>query len=373
MNYTLEEIYCLVGREDKVASLTFKNGSEACNIFGSFIVVLFIYTQKERVEMDEMIKTRPFRHSGPVKAKHLESELPQELIGKLETDGINSEDIDEIFYFIAQKENTYHSSKIRTINKIEIPWTSLPKGQDFGWMYGFMKRLVIDNVGLCPYERHFYLACKLYFENKTITWEEMQEILKEEKELFNEIEWEFLEIKRKQEEISKDEIKRFAQLKDIRTQIRIATLDKYLNEAGSSLKKLESNNSQQAAIFFEKVTQFHDRRLNITGKKPLYINIDSYLHIYMRHVKEMQINNHFESKDNFQWNEEDVFIVMEKVINEVNQEIQLFFEENPEKRYSRHGSQSVYFEGDYYTFHIESSGRVNTFHKNKKTTGLNNY
>jgi len=86
----------------------------------------------------------------------------------------------------------------------------------------------------------------------------------------------------------------------------------------------------------------------------------------MRHVKEMQVNNHFESKDNFQWNEEDVFIVMEKVINEVNQEIQLFFEKNPEKRYSRHGSQSVYFEGDYYTFHIEPSGRVNTFHKNKK-------
>lgn len=366
MNYTLEEIYCLVGREDKVASLTLKNGSEACNTFGNFIVVLFIYTQKEREEMDEMIKTRPFKYSGSIKARYLGSELSQELIARLETDGINSEDIYEIFYFLASKENTYHSSSIRSINKIEIPWTVLPKGQDFGWMYGFMKRLVMDKVGLCPYERHFYLACKLYFEHKTITWEEMQEILKEEEKIFNEIEWEFLHIKRKREEISKDEIIKLAELKDLRTQMRISTLEKYLIEAGSSLKKLESDNPQQAAVFFEKIIQFQDRRLNITGKKPLYINIDSYLHIYMRHVKEMQVNNHFESKDNFQWNEEDVFIVMEKVINEVNQEIQLFFEKNLEKRYSRHGSQSVYFEGDYYTFHIEPSGRVNTFHKNKK-------
>jgi hypothetical protein len=86
----------------------------------------------------------------------------------------------------------------------------------------------------------------------------------------------------------------------------------------------------------------------------------------MRHVEEMQVTEHFEDKDNFQWDEEDVLTVMKKVVEDLNDEIQLFFLENPQKRYSRYGKQSAYFEGDYYTLHIEPNGRINTFHKNKK-------
>ena len=80
----------------------------------------------------------------------------------------------------------------------------------------------------------------------------------------------------------------------------------------------------------------------------------------------MKINAHFEHKDNFQWKEEDVFTVIEKVIEQANDEIQEFFEQNPNGRYSRYGDKSLYFEGDYYTFHIENDGRLSTFHKNKK-------
>jgi hypothetical protein len=54
------------------------------------------------------------------------------------------------------------------------------------------------------------------------------------------------------------------------------------------------------------------------------------------------------------------------VIREFNEEIQEYFAKDPKKRYSRYGPQSGYFEGDYYTFHIDPSGRISTFHKNKK-------
>ena len=50
MDYTLEEIYQIVGKEDKTAGLTFKYGSESFNNYGQFITVDFIYTQKEREE-----------------------------------------------------------------------------------------------------------------------------------------------------------------------------------------------------------------------------------------------------------------------------------------------------------------------------------
>lgn len=96
------------------------------------------------------------------------------------------------------------------------------------------------------------------------------------------------------------------------------------------------------------------------------MDVDSYLHIYMRHVQEFQINKHFEHKDNFLWEEKDIFDVMRHVIEAVDKEYQSFREENPERKFSKYGEQSLYFQGDYYIFHIELSGRISTFHRTKK-------
>lgn len=86
----------------------------------------------------------------------------------------------------------------------------------------------------------------------------------------------------------------------------------------------------------------------------------------MKHVEEFQVNKNFEHKDNFQWNEEDVFMVMGHVIESIDADYQKYREDKPEQRFSKYGPQSVYFQGDYYTFHIEPNGRISTFHKNRK-------
>jgi len=86
----------------------------------------------------------------------------------------------------------------------------------------------------------------------------------------------------------------------------------------------------------------------------------------MRHVEEFQVNKHFEHKDNFQWKEEDIFDVMRHVIEYIEKEYQEFRSEKPTQRFSKYGRQNVYFEGDYYTFHIEPNGSISTFYKNKK-------
>ena len=44
-----------------------------------------------------------------------------------------------------------------------------------------------------------------------------------------------------------------------------------------------------------------------------YLNDDSFLHIFTRHVEEYKFNVHYQQKDSFQWFEEDVIMVMKKV------------------------------------------------------------
>src|SRR5690606_640121 len=203
-----------------------------------------------------------------------------------------------------------------------------------------------------PEEKRFYLAGKLYYEPDALSEEDKKEIYVGDHQLNENVEWEFLRIKYMREEVTPEEIKRISQLIIKKDNQGMDVLDKYLKEAGSSLSKLAKENLDQAAKLLVKVNQFKERRLSVLGKTPMYLDIDGYLHIYMRHVEEFKINKHFEHKDNFQWNEGDVFMVMEQVIHEIENDIQAHFEKRPGQRYSRYGRKSVYFQGDYYTLHI---------------------
>jgi hypothetical protein len=365
MNYTIEEIYCLVGKEDKTAGLTFKYESEAYNLYGSFISVVFIYNQYEREQMEHLVQVIPFTQKGIIKAKYLEIELTSDKVDRLLNEGIYSGDIAEILYNQSSSVNTYHSIGKRQLTKIEIPIRIKPRGRDLNWMYGFSKKQNEDGIIQCPRERAFYLAGKLFYEPETLTVDENEEIFGNGK-LDDNVEWEFLKIKHIREEISNEENLRLCELYSKKKRENISKLDNYLKQAGSSLKKLSKENIDQAGELLLRVMHFKERRLNVMGKHPIYIDLDSFLHIYMRHVEEFQVNKHFEQKDNFQWNEEDVFNVMGHVIKYIDKEYQDFREKKPTQRFSKYGRQSIYFEGDYYTFHIESNGRISTFYKNKK-------
>ena len=276
MDYTIEEIYALVGKEDKTAGLTFNYDSEAYNTFGQFITVVFLYTQKEREEMDKLIQNETWTNHGYVRAKFLGLDLEKEKVAFLSEKGINSEDIAEILYFKAPSKNTFHSTNKREINKIEIPIQSQSKGRDFDWMYGFSKKQVSENIGLSPKEKAFYLAGKVYYEPDQLTGAEKQEIYQENGSLDVKIEWELLQIKYIREEISDEEKKRLAELYGIKKKESFEILDKYLQDAGSSLKKLAKENLDQAAELLMKVMHFKERRLTVMSKHTIYIDLDSY-------------------------------------------------------------------------------------------------
>lgn len=370
MNYSIELIYQLVGKEDKTANVDFIYGSDSYQKYGSYIGVLFLYTQKEREVFDELLAKGGSFQSGYTKAKYLGRKLSKELVSELETKGLNSLDIADIMYFREPTHNSFHSVQKRKINKITIPISPLPKGGDLEWIYGFYEKLKEDGVGFSPEEELYHLAIKYYFEPDQITTDEFALIFDTAGNLMPNFKWHLFGIKMERKEISEPEKIELAELLQLRKFERREKLNKYLVEAGSSFKKLFKENPDKAFELFHKTMHFRERRLNIKGKIPIYIDLDSYLHIYMRHVEGMQVTAHFEEKDNFQCVEEDVLTVIEKVIEDLNYDIQQFFEINPQKRYSRYSEQSAYFEGDYYTLHIEPSGRINTFHKNKKKIGI---
>lgn len=353
-----------------------KPDSESYKKYGGEPTVVFIYTQREREKMDKQIITNASTH-GVVKAKMLfynfsviglKSKFPEEV-------EINSQDIEDIYYLpFNLNHNTFHSAEKRTINKLEIETSSMPYGGDWDWFYRFEKMRVEEKrIILSPEEHNRYLALKLFFEPSNLTEEEKSEIFVTEKDLNEYVGFYYFKIlEDKGHKVDGEIIESLKKLFYKRMNEKGYLLNKYLIEAGSSFKKLTKENPSIVTTLFMKLLEFRQERLNVMGQHPIYMDEDSYLHILTRHVEDFKFNSHYEKKDNFQWVEEDVIIVMKKVIEEIDEEYQEFRSLKPTSRYSRYNDDSIYFEGDYYTLHIEPSGRIDTLYKNKKRTTIEN-
>lgn len=370
MEYSQEHIYRIVGKDNNVAALTLKTDSESYKKYGGEPTVVFLYTQREREELDKQITTNACTH-GMAKVKvlfynlstiGLKSELPEEI-------EINSKDIEDIYYTpFNLNNNTFHSTEKRTINKIQIETQALPEGGDWDWFYIFEKMRVMENgIILSPEEHKRYLALKLFYEPSDLTEEEKNEIFVTEKDLNENVGFYYFKIlEDKGLKVDDNVIENLKKLFFKRMNEKGELLNKYLIEAGSSLKKLVKENPGMVTTLFMKLIEFRQERLNVMGRYPIYMDEDSYLHIITRHVEDFKFNTHYEKKDNFQWFEEDVIIVMRKVIEKIDEEYQEFRTLKPTSRYSRYKDDSIYFEGDYYTLRIQPSGRIDTLYKNRK-------
>lgn len=367
MSYSIDRVYSLVGRDDKIAGLEFVKDSESFKEFGRYITVLFIYTQQERQELEKIFNEGTDRQSfSCIKAKYFLDDLTNEQTEKLLESGINCVDIHSIFASILPEKNTFFSTQKRKIKKIEISLKSDENGNDFGWMYGFLKSQITEGHGQPPYYLNFYYACKLFFEPDKITEKEKNIIFQGNGILNTEIEAELLNIKHNCQKITPDELMRGFELFKEKERKAVEILSTELISAGTSIKKLIDKDPKMTEELLFKILHFKDKHLNSNGKIPIYIDIYGFLHIYFRHVEEFQISEHYAHKDKFQWDEADVISVVQLVIESVNDEAQLYWENHPGARFSKYGKEIIYFEGDYYTFHIEGDGRLNTFYKNKK-------
>ncbi|KAA9327243.1 hypothetical protein F0P96_18595 [Hymenobacter busanensis] len=366
--YTPLRIYETLGKFDKAVNISFRRGSATHEAFGDDINVVFMYTQVEREGMDALLANgEAGEPTGYIKARYLGFDLPDDKVRLLTSPGILSSDITSILSATwSPEKNTFHSTDTRQLNKIEVPFRRLPKGGDYNWMYGFDKERVAEGIGLSPYERSVYLGRKLYFEPDSLTAEEHVEML-DDNGIVEDVEREYLAVLYKREEANEEQKKNLLALLKKHRADRFKALDDELKKIGSSIKKLIKVDEDKAGELLLSVVQFSERRLNITGKYPIYLDLKGFLHIWMRHVEDMKINQQFANKDNYQWEEPDVIRVMGHIVEQINEEVQAYFDATPNTRFSKYGRESVYYEGDYYTLHIEPSGRIDTMHKNRKT------
>lgn len=365
MPYSTDIVYKLVGRDDEVAVLTFSDGSEEFKEFGKSLTVIFEYTKSQREKFEKRFLEQ--KDSGEVeylKVRSLGNNLTKDKEELLKQKGIKSASIIDIFSMPGFNKNLFHKPEKRLLNKLKIQIRSEPNGGDYDWIYGFYKKQLETGVVFFKDEINRFLAMKLHYEPLQITHEDKALIFKNGA-LNEDIEWYLLELKFDKEIITEVEEIRWKELFLKRTNESVNVLMEELQNAGIKLKELASINPIACKHLINGTYQFIEKRLNSDIGKPIYIDWKGYLHIFLRHVEGFKIGKNYSEKDIFLLNPKDVIPVVKKVIDAANEEIQTFWKSKPYQRFSKYGDQSLYFLGDYYTFHIEGTGRLSTFYISK--------
>lgn len=359
--FTQKEIYEYAGANDCVATLTLSQ--ESAKVFGESLTVVFVYYQKDRMalEKDKMA----LNDISNVKAKELLGELDETLYAQLLKDGIPTKDIIEMLVGPASEENnTYGSSLLRKPKILEIPIESEGNGDDIYFMYGALCHFIADGIELTPEEHNEYLAYKIVLEPEKLTEKEREEIFDENGAIVNqEVGYFWLLWKKETGKLTEKNKTDLMQLSQNRIANRFGLADKELRNMGLSFEKLVKSYPEKAALLFSKIISFHEHRYNVVGKHLLYMSFESFLHIYLRHVKELAVDNQFGERSKFQLAEKDLKATMDIVIGALNDEYQTYKDEHPNNRFFRKGNMAYYYNGDYYDVDILPDGQIGSFYK----------
>lgn len=359
--FTQEEIYAYAGAKDCVATLTLSQ--ESARVYGETLTVAFVYYQKERIAL-EKDKTA-LNDISNVKAKELLGELDSSLHAQLLKDGVPTKDIVEMLVGPeTEDQNTYTSSHLRKPKVLEIPFESKGNGDDIRFMYGALCHFISDGIELTPEEHNEYLAYKIVLEPEKLTEKEKAEIFDENGKIVNqEVAYFWLMWKNNAGQLTEKNKEDLMQLVKNRIANRFELADKELENMGLSLDKLVKNYPEKANLLISRIINFHERRYNIVGKHLLYMSFKSFLHIYLRHVKELTVENQFGERSKFQLAEKDLNATMNIVLDALNDEYQKYKDEHPNNRFFRKGNMAYYYNGDYYDIDILPDGQIGSFYK----------
>lgn len=360
--FSQEEIYKLCGRNDDVATITVRSGSESEDKYGNEITLSFTYTHNERKKLEQ--DSASLNEEPKVRAKALLYDYDTEKAQLLSSEGINTHDIVAMIIAPATaNENLFYGKEKRKPHVLEIPFEGRGNGEDIFWMYGAFKHFMADGIALTHEEHYEYLAYRLIIEPQALTADEKKIIFDEEGRIANnDVALPYLTWKEESHRLRETDKTDLARLRYMRMMERLAKLDDALKGVGG-LTKFAEKYPEKAKLIVDKVLRFRDKRYNVVGKHLLCMDLNSFIHIYLRHVEELKNNQIYGERTKFQLREEDVEIVISHVLHDLNNDYQKFKDEHPDCEYRKFSDQAYYYNGDYYAIRIKPDGRLETFYK----------
>lgn len=359
--YHALDIYELIGKQQYSTTFTFKEGSQACDEYGREITGFASYDPKTKVMLESCSETG---NTPEIENLRIAVTLPALSVSqkhRLRYVGVSISDL-ESFCFLQYKRDieVHPSGEKRIPNIIEIE-ADLSDIDPDTLLINFLSSKLRRGVKLIDFERDQLVGLLLAADNFCISpslLEALALTIEDVKE--NHAVWRhaYLSLARKRK-ITPERESAFNEMKLLDALERVAALSREISNSNIPTSLLQEK-SEIIRSICKQVAEFRPSIL-LHGKQQVYWDLQSYLHISLRHVKDFQIGA-FRQKTPFVYKATDLSSLIEKVIRCVEDDIRSYLSSNPDKPFKRHGKMAIEFNGDYYHLLIEPSGRLAQFH-----------
>jgi len=370
MNFSYEEIYWMYGQYDNnFVELELHADSESFRVYSNKLMGSFIYTFEERTKIEEQLKREDIPRSNKhVKFKPSDLEfLSSEQIETLDKKGILCADISCVSTINLPRHNRFALKEEKEIPNTHTIQININENEFYLFQLGFYTSRIKNGYKLMPEEEYEFLGLSLFFCPELVKKQYSAQIyLADTKNINDKVLYYYLKFKFLKGEISTDEKNEFDRLFKIRAEKKLKILEAELKRTGENLKKIAKENKGSFCRLISICSSFEDEVI-LPYEFPVWWDLERFLHIYLRHVKETKVGESFNTKTNFQYRFRDIRRIVDLVLESIYPEIKLHFQNNPSKVFKRIGSRSVCYDGNYYRIEIEPNGRLLTFHP------LNNY
>ncbi|MEI6122152.1 MAG: hypothetical protein WCQ95_00850 [Bacteroidota bacterium] len=363
--FSLEELYSMYGQfENRFVGIEFHKLSDSAKKFGRNIGGIIVYKKSEREELDKIINSGNIsRTDGLVKMEVTSNyNMSKEQYDELLNNGFNCRDIYQISSSNIPVQKSFKIEGLKEIPhtlNINIDPTGIEPLKIF---MGLCTRRIKMGKKLIHNEWCKLYGYLLYYEPEIIKSESITKKFidkngnKDRKVRFYEL---FAKLFNK--DFKKEEVLEFGDLLLERSENRIEIIKdeikKSMNISTDEFSKkhpiIWESIRSSAAIFEEESLEYLETII------PIYWDFRGYLHIYLRHCEELQIEGHFENKTKFQYNQKDIRNVLEIAIRKLYKSINARLSSG--KDFRIYGDQSLYFNGNYYALRIEPDGRIDSF------------
>ncbi len=363
--FSIEELYYMYGQyEHRFIGIEFHKHSDAAKIYGREIGGVIVYSRSEREELERIMSSDIIpRTNGIVKIDATSNyNLSKELHDQLINVGFISGDIYEISASNSQFHKSFKQPGIK-----EIPGT-ININVDLSGMDPYRMELMLfsermKDKGILTENEWFKFCGYLLFYAK-----EPEKIEFIKNKIFDEngtknkmVRFYELKVKLFHVKIDSAEIHEFFKLLKERTTERIEILrleiskstDKTLEVFAKEYPNIYETIETSATTFEEDTLEY------LNTVTPIYWDFRSYLHIYLRHWEELNIEGHFTNKTKFQYTQKDIRRILEIAIQNLSTKINERLSMG--KDFRVFGDKSLYFNGNFYCMRIEPNGRVDSF------------
>lgn len=361
------DLYELVGNQQFMTTFNFRDGSEASGQYGESVTGVIYYDsetlQKLKSAISDDIDLTKLRIDTPDAVNDLSEENRQSL--KYEYGGIKVADIQYISFLSYQRETERHDTGEKKIpNVIEIPVDCDGIDPDV-LCHSYLVKKNNDEVELIQFEKEQLIGITLAIRDGIINSRILNHFGfdKDSAASNMNIRYHWYKVKERRGTLSEDQKKQLSEIQNIRDMDGIIALGKELIACGVNEQELvgRTDTLQELA---NSVTSFKPSIL-LHGKKQVYWDLDSYVHIVMRHVKDYQLGK-YKEKTPFPYKVEDLKMLIEKVLGRIENEYKLHASQKPNSVFLRQGTRAVAFNGDHYDVRISSDGRLMQFNARGK-------